>query len=109
MNRHTRITDRVRDKNNKIYFKEYVTVCTKNLIKEYEKLRRLSIEKELGKLNDQLKWSFQERICKFQNDLHANEQTKHIQLNLATYNRTFEAPQCTELNQFLEDKHIPLF
>ena len=109
MNRHTRITDRVKEKNARLYFKEYTTPKTKQLIKEYEKLVRLSFEKQLGKLNEAMQWDFVQKCFNFSIALKKNKQTENISLNMVTYNRTLENPHCTPLKHFLEDKHIPLF
>jgi hypothetical protein len=108
MDRHTRIVERIKEKNLRLYFKEHTTPATRRLIKDYEKLVRLSFEKQLGKL-DEVNWAFIVKIDKFKSALKKNEQTKNIELDLSTYCRTFEQPACTDFNQFLEDRHIPLF
>ena len=82
---------------------------TEWLIKEYEKLVRLSFEKQLGKLNEAMQWDFVQKCFNFSIALKKNKQTENISLNMVTYNRTLENPHCTPLKHFLEDKHIPLF
>lgn len=109
MNRHARITERVDKKNEILHFADFTTSGTIKLIKEYEKLRYLSVLKELGKLDADDSWNFTVRINEFQSKLVKNKQTEKIKLDLSTYNRVFDTIWNTEFSQFLVDKHIARF
>ncbi len=109
MNRHARITERIDKKNLILHFADFTTSGTIKLIKEYEKLRYLSILKELGKLDEDCNWNFMIKINDFKKKLAKNKQTEKINLDLSTVNRVFENVWETEFSQFLLDKHIARF
>jgi hypothetical protein len=109
MNIHARITERVDKKNEILHFADFTNSGTIKLIKEYEKLRYLSILKELGKLDEDCSWNFMIRIFEFKKKLAKNKQTEKINLDLSTYNVTLNSLWNTEFSQFLLDKHIARF
>lgn len=108
MKRHTRITDRVKEKNDKLHFTTEVSHKTKALCKEYKKLYEMNIQKQLGKIKGDDAFEFIVKISQFQSKAKENPQTKNISFDISTYGN-FPVLQDTPLNAFLIDKHIPLF
>jgi hypothetical protein len=108
MNRHSRITDRVKRKNDIMHFQPDTNRKTKMLCKEYVKLYELNIHKQLGKLKGDDAWAFIERISKFRADMQANPQTKGMQFTMSTY-EGFDTITNTPLAQFAFYNHTPLF
>jgi hypothetical protein len=109
MNRHTKIRDCIDKKNNRLHFVDFAAPSTKGLIKEYIKLKELSVAKQLNKMSTDDSWNFILKINDFKNKMSKNIQTKEIKLNLSTSLSSFDDVYNTELSKFLLDKHIPLF
>lgn len=108
MNRHTRTTDRIKEKNDKLHFTTEASPKTKALCKEYKKLYEMNIQKQLGKIKGYDAFDFIVKISQFKSKAKENPQTKNISFNMSTYGE-FSVLQDTPLNAFLIDKHIPLF